>query len=240
MRHAHERTILKEQSRQHLQLDPDVCPDALDSSSVDRAEAQVALQDLGLRVAPADMLRSVESADPDRLLMFLKAGMPVDSRDSREWTPLMAAAFHGNAPAARLLIVRGADLAARDRGGYTPLHWAALRGHHDVVVLVAPLVDVNLQSSAGLTPLLQAATAGHLDVARALVRAGADPRIATSDGWTPLHKAIANRNRELVEVLLEAGGSAFARHESGATPYSLAKAGRCVDMLQIVRSSPVI
>jgi ankyrin repeat protein len=152
----------------------------------------------------------------------------------------MVASFHGNEAAAKLLIEHGADPAARDRGGYTPLHWAALKGYKRVVELLVRLVDVNTQSSAGLTALLQASAAGHLDAARVLLNAGADPTIATTDGWTPLHKAVANRHSGVVELLIGAGAAVFARHESGATPYSLAKAAKCVDILQVFQSAPVI
>ena len=206
----------------------------------ERPAAEASLKELGLRAMPADMLRTAETGDTDKLLMFLKAGMPVDARDSREWTPLMVASFNGNEAAAKLLIEHGADPAARDRGGYTPLHWAALKGYKAVVKLLVRLVDVNVQSSAGLTALLQASAAGHVDAARALLAAGADPTIATTDGWTPLHKAVANRHRGVVELLLGAGAAVFARHDSGATPYSLAKAGKCVDILQVFQAAPVM
>lgn len=200
----------------------------------ERAVATTSLEELGMRPRPADMLRAAESGDPNRLLLFLRAGMPVDARDAREWTPLMVAAFHGNEAAAKLLIEHGADPQARDRDGYTPLHWGALAGYSEVVCLVAARAEVNVQSKAGITALLQAAAAGHLAVARVLLEAGANPNIASAEGWTPMHKSVANKHAEVVRLLLASGASVSARHINGATPLSLARKGQNSNILRML------
>ena len=53
----------------------------------------------------------------------------------------MAAAGHvaGHEAVARLLVEKGADVAAQDQGGATPLYWAAEAGHEAVVRLLKPL-----------------------------------------------------------------------------------------------------
>ncbi|MGH7618255.1 MAG: ankyrin repeat domain-containing protein [Gemmatimonadaceae bacterium] len=51
-----------------------------------------------------------------------------------EWTLLHAAAFAGHLAAVNLLLDRGADVNARERGDNTyAMHWAAAAGHADVV-----------------------------------------------------------------------------------------------------------
>jgi hypothetical protein len=209
--------------------------------SHEREQAQASLAELGMRVIPSDMLRAAERGDASRLELFLKAGMSVDARDSRDWTPLMVAAFHGNEAAARLLIESGANPAARDRAGYTPLHWAALKGYGDVVRLVVDRMDCNVQSASGLTPLLQAAAAGHTVVMELLLRAGADPDLASTEGWTPLHKAVANGHADAVTVLLNAGATVDVRHTDGTTPLALGvkiKRGDIVRLLKSEQSAP--
>jgi hypothetical protein len=196
--------------------------------------ATASIEELGMRIVPADMLRAAKDGDPQRLALFLRAGMSVDARDARDWTPLMVAAFHGHEAAAKFLIENGANPRARDHAGYTPLHWAALRGYEEVVELIADRTDCNLQSTAGVTPLLQAAAAGHLAVVQLLLSAGADPNVSSREGWTPLHKAVANGHRAVARLLVASGASLFARHTDGTTPLALA-AKRKDDFLQLLR-----
>src|ERR671913_2614223 len=51
-------------------------------------------------------------------------------------TPLMLAAFRGNAAAVINLLERGADVNARDKDGDTALMFAAFKGHALVVALL--------------------------------------------------------------------------------------------------------
>ncbi len=130
--------------------------------NVDHRSAKKEIEDLGWQFSRNAMLKSVEVGDFDMCLLFLKAGMPVDLRDAREWTPLMVAAFNGNEEVASLLIKHGADVHAQDFGGYTPLHWSAFNGYNDVTkLLINRGADANAKSKYGLTPLLQAAARGH-------------------------------------------------------------------------------
>ena len=193
----------------------------------ERDAAQRAIDDLNMKFLQSHMLKAAESSDPYLIALFIKAGMAVDVRDEREWTPLMVAAFNGNEAVARLLITHGANVQARDVGGHTPLHWAALNGFESVIrLLISKGIERNSRSNFGWTALMQAATKGHIAIVRALLDAGDDPKMATEDGWTALHKAVANHHIETVELLLSAGASALARHQDGSTPLSLAQAGR--------------
>merc|ERR1712012_111900 len=57
----------------------------------------------------------------------------------RETSSLIEAAQHGN------LVAAGANVNTRDSEGWSPLHWAAYRGHMEVVQeLVGGGVDINL------------------------------------------------------------------------------------------------
>jgi ankyrin repeat protein len=202
----------------------------------EREAAQRAIDELSMKFLPAHMLKAAELSDPSRIALFIKAGMAVDVRDEREWTPLMVAAFNGNEAVARLLITHGANVQARDVGGYTPLHWAALNGFESVIrLLISKGIERNSRSNFGWTALMQAATKGHIAVVRALLDAGDDPKMATDDGWTALHKAVANHHIETVELLLSAGASALARHQDGSTPLSLAQAGRNRELINKLR-----
>lgn len=68
---------------------------------------------------------------------------------------------------AELLIESGADIGARNAGGFTPLHAAAYAG--DVAIaelLIAEGADINdAQNQAGVTPLFPAIEEDHTAVA---------------------------------------------------------------------------
>lgn len=178
----------------------------------------------GVADAPKDFFKSVGSGDCRTVARSLEAGMNVDIRDGREWTPLMVAAFDGNEEMALLLLRYGASVNAHDPGGYTPLHWAALNGYAKVVdLLLGRKANPGQPSRFGLTPLLQAAAKGHVEIVVRLIAAGADVNAATHDGWTPLHKAVANKHRTVAEMLLEHGANPEARHRDGDTPRSIAE-----------------
>ena len=57
----------------------------------------------------------------------------LESRNADGWTPLIAAAFHGQLAALELLLGRGADAGAACRDGDTPMHYASAQGHADVL-----------------------------------------------------------------------------------------------------------
>lgn len=84
------------------------------------------------------------------------------------------------------------------------LHWAADRGHSDVVrLLLARGATVDCRDAEGQTPLHYAASCGHVEAARALLEAGADPAAGDGDGVTPAEGAA----EEVRAVFLQANRS---------------------------------
>lgn len=75
---------------------------------------------MGYPFMPKGFFKSASAGNACAAVVFLNAGVEVDLRDGREWTPLMWAAFHGS-EAMALLLNKGADLHARYRNGTTPL-----------------------------------------------------------------------------------------------------------------------
>jgi ankyrin repeat protein len=87
----------------------------------------------------------------------LAAGADVNTKIGEE-TPLHFAALFGHTKVAELLITKGADVNAKDEGGYTPLHQAAHGGRKEVVeLLIAKGANVNAKNKIGWTPLVNAA-----------------------------------------------------------------------------------
>lgn len=182
------------------------------------------LAELQLELTPRGMQQAIETAQPQAVELFIKAGFDVESKDERGWTPLMMAAFFGSEASAELLINAGADVHVKDGQGYQPAHWAAVQAYDKVLrQLLRRGASPSAQSERGITPLIQAAAIGHLPTVQALLDHHAPVNQADNEGWTPLHKAVANRFLDVVSVLKAAGADAHAAHASGKTPLDIAR-----------------
>ena len=116
-------------------------------------------------------------------------------------TALHAAAFAYDGEIARDLVVRGADIRARNRRGAGPLHAAA----------------IGEPGTANWNPAHQRAVIEYL------TGAGADPNMAALGGVTPLHRAVRNRCSAAVEALLHAGADPRLPNDRGSAPSDLAR-----------------
>ncbi|HEX4383321.1 MAG TPA: ankyrin repeat domain-containing protein [Myxococcales bacterium] len=120
------------------------------------------------------------------------------------WTPLHAAAFGGNVTAARLLLDAGADLNARAKNQFdnTPLQVAMLtRSHAVAMLLLSRGANVNALQAEGVTALHEAAQSGDVEMIRALLAAGADPRISAKQFGTARDLALKAKHEEAARLL---------------------------------------
>ena len=106
--------------------------------------------------------------------------------DGKEYahTPLMAAVggghaevvkflitrkAKGDAPMIELLMSKGANHDARDKGGWTPLRYASKDGQIEAATcLLDHGADINAPTNKGFTPLLHSAEEGHLEFVKLL------------------------------------------------------------------------
>jgi len=148
------------------------------------------------------------------------------------FTGLHGAAFFGIVEIFQAVLeMKEWDVNARDIASCTPLMWAALRGHEEVVKMLLERGDVNPNVADrrwDQTPLLWAAHEGHEGVVKTLLqREDVNPNLAdTRDGRTPLSYAARNGHEGVVRLLLERNNIRIdVQDNQNQTPHSLASSG---------------
>jgi ankyrin repeat protein len=118
---------------------------------------------------------------------------------------LLGLAYDGQTEMAKLLVERGADINARNKGGNTPLMLASMHGDVELVTyLIDKGADINAISNGGWTALFAAAQGGHVEIARVLLENGID--ITVKDrAWrrTAQQQAEVSRHPEVASLIAE-------------------------------------
>jgi len=110
----------------------------------------------------------------------------------------------GDSDAVEECIKSGIDVNTQDTdwNDRTPLHWACMKGHGDIVqLLLKNEANPNLLMDNGWNSLHSAAETGHLSIIRALVQYGADVFKQDRYGDTPRKLAQIHGNAECVKYL---------------------------------------
>jgi ankyrin repeat protein len=133
-------------------------------------------------------------------------GIQLDERNPHDETPLMLSVIQGEVDVARLLIDKGADV---NKTGWTPLHYAASKGHLELIhILLDEDAYIDAESPNGTTPLMMAA--GYADnpiACKVLLEEGADPSLKNDKNLNALDFAMHAKHAEagqLIETYLNA------------------------------------
>lgn len=134
---------------------------------------------------------------------LIDAGADVNAIGGFDWTALMVASVKGHAQAARQLLQRGADPNLPDIYGWTPLMRAVYEERAGVVEALLDQfgIDVDAQNDQGATALHLAALKGNEMLVRALLLAGANPRIKNRTGRTPAESALEAGHQNVAALL---------------------------------------
>ena len=143
----------------------------------------------------------------------------IHSRDSLGNQPLVWAAMNGHFQVVQLLLVHGAQVAAKNNEGVTALYWAANNGHASIIQLLLDKgAKCRPRDKIGWTSLHRAAFNGHTEVARVLLDNDADIEAKDGTKWTALMRAATTGNMEVMQLLLARDANVTTKDMEGCTP----------------------
>jgi ankyrin repeat protein/TPR repeat protein len=217
----------KEPARAEVAPRPDA-PPSVPQRTPPQTESPSALHPPAAAARLRSLFEAAREGDVPAVRKLLEAGsdpnMHDDSRSGEGQTALHQAMRAKDVTVAELLIARGADVNAKAKTGYTPLHVAAGLGKLERVrLLLSKGASVDAMDTHG-TPLHAAVVQGQEGIVEALLAAGANPDARVPLGeetplvllnhvifFTPRHDAIVRR-------LVEAGADVNARSKWGDVP----------------------
>ncbi len=177
-------------------------------------KAEIAIRELDLRgisLKKENFFRVLNDGDKELIDLFVRANFNVNTPDEKGNPPLMIALKKGFSVIAKILLVAGADVNARDKLGLTPLLVACgknTQGYTDIAeTLIKKGAFINVRDSLGNTPLLLALSGGSVQIARLLIERGADVFGRTRKGETTLYLAEKAQAGDIIELLIAKGAT---------------------------------
>ncbi|KAM0431394.1 hypothetical protein ACHAPT_005371 [Fusarium lateritium] len=168
---------------------------------------------------------------------LMQAGAALDVRDSWGRIPLHWASYRGHDAVVEQL-GRQSNLEARDRGGATAVHLAAIGGmDHTVKLLIKLGARYQVKDREGLAPLHWAASIGHTATVEVLLQQERLDLDATDlAGFTALHKAAENGRVEIVKLLIDSGADVEASGDGQDTALHRAVAKGQMESVKVLLS----
>ncbi|MET4898431.1 ankyrin repeat domain-containing protein [Sphingomonadaceae bacterium jetA1] len=143
------------------------------------------------------------------LIPFLaKNGADVNAYEERGFTPLILAAYNGQAAAVEALLNAGADPCKPDRTqGNTAQMGVAFKGDDRIAArLLKAGCDINARNKAGQTALMMAALFGRTAQVKMLMQHGADPHLVDASGRSAASVAEVQGHSDLASDLARSPG----------------------------------
>ena len=149
---------------------------------------------------------AVRSGAPKTVAYLLKQpGIQIDATNMADETALMLAANANDLASANLLIEAGASV---NRPNWTPLHYAASKGHTAMMrLLIENDAYIDAESPNGTTPQMMAAYYASPNAVKLVLEEGADPLLRNQDGQTALDMALVKDKKlsaQYIRAFIEA------------------------------------
>jgi ankyrin repeat protein len=139
----------------------------------------------------------------DLIPVLVRNGADVNGYESRGFTPLILAAYNGQADAVEALIKAGANACKPDlTQGNTAQMGVAFKGDDRIAArLLKEKCDVNARNKAGQTALMMASLFGRTAQIDMLLKAGADKTLLDNSGRSAAGVAAAQGNAPVAQKL---------------------------------------
>lgn len=170
------------------------------------------------------LLSAARSDNADKIAQLVSAGADVETRDSRERTPLLLAVTEDQVDAARALVEAGADPDALDNRHDTPWLVTGVTGSVEMAkVILAAKPDLTIRNRFGGVSIIPASERGHDDYVAYVVDTTDIAVNHVNDlGWTALLEAVILGKgtgpwQRIVQTLLDHGADPTITDRDGVT-----------------------
>ena len=187
------------------------------------------LRDNWSSITRASLFWAADFGYIDILRCLIENGVDINSfsADNYNCTRLMKAVENGDKDVVTFLIDHGANVAIKDKCGYTALHRACIIYHDCSPEVLSCLIengaDVNLSTDKNRTPLMTACEYGHVNTVTFLIEHGANVNLQDWTGLTAVHYAVRGSQAcEILSCLMENGADVDAKTCGGLTPLMIA------------------
>lgn len=148
--------------------------------------------------------------------VLVKAGCPVNTKNSIGQTPLHIAVVAACTEVVEYLLQNGALVNSKDECGQVASYFAAVDGAEDIMQLLLHYgAQVDERESKGVTLLHGAASHGHSKIVELLIRNGVELDGRDEDRMTPFIMACENGHTEIAQQLLAHGANINAYGSTG-------------------------
>jgi ankyrin repeat protein len=197
------------------------------AKGLDKDKLEILFTYLALKTPTSDeAANNIISDNPHLLHCTVPTKLPDKLSYDKDYdvSPCYIAAREGRGDVLRNILKRDKAFAHQaNLLGFTPLHAAAVNGHHEACrLLLESGANVNVPNEEGYTPLHVAAYYGYHEICRLLLAKGAKVDALHKYDYTPLNEAASRGHLEVCRLLLEKGANVNALAKDGSTPLHVA------------------